>query len=77
MGSEDYVYSIRALRNELNTIKKQLVSISGGIRSDFSGIGNEKCADYLDALISRCEQMDRRLINVEITPRPTMESRNE
>lgn len=36
------------IKNELNAIIRELESISGGVRRDFVGIGNEQCAICID-----------------------------
>ncbi len=44
------------IASKLNSIIKELESIESGIRNDFQGIGNEKCADIISNVISnyRC-----------------------
>ena len=39
------------VRRELSSILNELESISGGIRNDFKGIGQEKCASAIDRVI--------------------------
>ena len=43
---------LSSIKRELNSIIRELESISAGVRSDFVGIGNEKCADCIDKVIS-------------------------
>lgn len=49
------------IEKELRSIIRELQSISDGIRRDFSGIGQERCAQCLDAVIEDCNKMKQAL----------------
>ncbi len=58
---------LRAIKNELNSIISELESISKGVRHDFEGIGNEKCADCLDKVLDKYYYVRRKLNNLDTT----------
>lgn len=47
-GARTELDSIKA---ELNSVIRELESISAGVRIDFQGIGNDKCADCIDKVL--------------------------
>lgn len=62
----------QSARNELNSIKwelrsiiKELESISDGVRKDFSGIGNEQCANCIDRVVNQYYVVQRKLNNLD------------
>ena len=57
-----------SVRHELDSIISELESISMGIRKDFKGIGNEKCAASVDTALSYYYSVRRMLNNAEIIP---------
>jgi len=57
--------SLKYCRNELQSIINELESISSGIRSSFKGLGQDKCADSLDVIISKYRYVLRKLNNVD------------
>ena len=59
---------LREIKNELSSIIQELESISNGIRKNFVGIGNERCADCIDSVIDQYKYVKRKLNNIEIPP---------
>ena len=55
-----------SIRHELDSIISELESISMGIRIDFKGIGNEKCAATIDTALSYYYSVRRMLNNYEL-----------
>lgn len=49
------------IKNELNAIIRELESISGGVRRDFVGIGNEQCAICIDRVIGQYRDVESKL----------------
>ena len=54
-----------SIKRELNSIINELESISDGVRKDFVGIGNEKCADCIDRVVSNYYAVRRKLNNLD------------
>lgn len=55
---------ISAIRGELSSIIRELEGISRGIRTEFSGIGNEQCANCIDRVIDKYYYVEKKLNNV-------------
>lgn len=58
------LYSIKM---ELNSIIRELESVSYGVRRDFTGIGSNICADKVDNAIRQYRQVARLLNNIDTT----------
>lgn len=56
---------LNSIKNELNSIIKELEAISSGVRNDFTGIGNEKCADCIDRVLNQYYAVKRKLNNLD------------
>jgi len=56
---------LNQIKAELNAIIRELESISDGVRSDFSGIGNDRCADCIDSVINTYLKVKRQLANMD------------
>lgn len=56
---------LNSIKSDLRNILTELRSISQGVRTDFSGIGNDRCADVLDNVISQYEYVQRKLNNID------------
>lgn len=56
---------LNSIKRELNSIISELESISNGIRKDFTGIGNEKCADCIDRVLNQYYYVRRKLNNLD------------
>lgn len=56
---------LASIKRELNSIISELESISRGVRSDFTGIGNEKCADCIDRVLNQYYYVRRKLNNLD------------
>lgn len=50
---------------ELNSIIAELENISYGVRSNFKNIGNERCADCIDNVLSQYYTVRRKLNNID------------
>jgi len=46
-------YELESIKGELNSIISELEDISRGVRKDFVGIGNDKCADCIDRVLNQ------------------------
>ena len=55
---------LNSIMNELRSIILELESISKGVRNDFVGIGNDKCADCIDRAIEQYNGVYRNLNNI-------------
>lgn len=56
---------LASIKRELNSIISELESISNGVRNDFTGIGNEKCADCINRAINQYCYVRRKLNNLD------------
>lgn len=56
---------LESIKAELNSIIKELEDISGHIRHDFVGIGNDKCANCIDKILSNYYTVKRKLNNMD------------
>ncbi len=56
---------LSSIQRELNSIISELESISSGVRSNFEGIGNEKCADCIDRALNQYYSVRSRLYNMD------------
>lgn len=54
-----------SIKRELDSIIDELESISMGIRNNFTGIGNEKCAASIDKIISHYYDFRCQLNNID------------
>lgn len=57
--------TLNSCRSELRSIIQELQSIEDGIRSEFVGIGQDKCANCIDNTVSKYQYVLRRLNNVD------------
>ncbi len=55
---------LSSIISELYSIIRELESISYGVRNDFVGLGNDKCADCIDRVISQYYYVKRVLNNI-------------
>ena len=56
---------LAAIKRELSSINRELESISAGVRKDFVGIGNDKCADCIDRVTNNYYTVQRKLNNLD------------
>lgn len=56
---------LASIKGELNSIISELESISSGVRGDFVGIGNDKCADCIDQVLNQYYYVRRKLNNLD------------
>lgn len=65
---KSYSYAeLAAIKRELNSIISELESISMGLKNDFKGIGNEKCASSIDRVLSHYYSVRKKLNNIDTT----------
>lgn len=57
---------LQSIQNELQSIMRELGNIEDGIRYEFSGISNDKCANRLSEAKRQCEANLRRLYSAKI-----------
>lgn len=58
-------YELNDIIYELESIISELESISYGVRYDFKNIGNNKCSDCIDRVISNYYTVLRKLKNMD------------
>ena len=56
---------LNSIKAELNSIIRELEDISRGVRRDFAGIGNDRCADCIDRVLNQYYQVRRKLNNLD------------
>lgn len=61
---------LESIKRELSSIISELEDISQGIRKDFVGIGNLRCAACLDSVISNYRRARKKLYNLDISAVP-------
>lgn len=66
MGSNTN-YELDLIKNELNSIIRELNDISTNVRYGFKGIGSEKCADCISSVVNQYNYAQRKLSNVNTT----------
>jgi uncharacterized membrane protein YgcG len=54
-----------AIKRELWSIIKELEDISTGVRKDFAGIGNDKCADAINIVVNQYYTVYKKLNNID------------
>lgn len=57
--------TLNSCRNELRSIINELHAIEDDIRHQFSGVGQEHCADCLETVINKYRYVLNRLNNVD------------
>lgn len=58
---------LESIKRELNSIIKELESISYGVQNDFTGIGNDKCAECINSVLNQYYFVRRKLNNLDTT----------
>lgn len=56
---------LASIKRELNSIISELESISSSVRSNFTGIGNDKCADCIDKALKQYYRARKKLNNLD------------
>lgn len=77
-------YELYLIKKELQDIINELLSISNGVKLDFNGVGNEKCADslvraanhYMDVR-SKLDKMDLSELSDEFKAKKRAEEQRE
>lgn len=57
---------VNAMINELHSIITELSDISRGLRTEFQGIGSERCASSIDTVIGNCATVKSKLQNMDM-----------
>ena len=57
---------VKAMINDLNSIIAELSEIANGLRSEFEGIGTERCATSVESVISNCRTVRSKLQNMNL-----------
>lgn len=60
-----HIDELTSIRNELGSIISELENISAGIRREFTGIGNDRCAASIDKVVSQYYSAYRKLNNID------------
>ena len=53
------------IKEDLNAIIRELEGISSGVRSDFLNVGNDKCANSIDSVITKYRYVKTKLNNMD------------
>lgn len=56
---------LASIKRELNSVISELEEISAGVRNDFVGIGNERCADCINRILNQYYVVRRKLNNLD------------
>ncbi|MEE0863272.1 MAG: hypothetical protein U0L79_09845 [Lachnospiraceae bacterium] len=56
---------LESIKTELGSIIKELESISSGIKTDFVGIGNDRCASKIDKVIEQYYKVQKKLNGID------------
>ncbi len=56
---------LASIKRELNSVISELEEISAGVRNDFVGIGNERCADCINRVLNQYYVVRRKLNNLD------------
>ena len=56
---------LASIKRELDSIIRELDDISGGIRRDFVGIGNDQCSNCIDRVTNQYRWVKRKLDNMD------------
>ena len=56
-----------SIKTELNKIISELERISGGVRKDFIGVGNDKCSDCINSVIRQYYVVKNKLNSVDVS----------
>ena len=59
--------TLNSCRKELHAILRELKILEEGIRTSFSGIGQDRCADCLESVIERYQMLLNNLDQVDPT----------
>ena len=59
-------YELYQIKTELQSIIDELYNISGGIKSDFEGIGNIQCSNSIINVIKQCETAKTKLNSMNL-----------
>ena len=57
---------VNSIISELNSIISELSSISAAMKTEFKGIGSEKCAESINSVIANCKKAKKSLSNMNM-----------
>lgn len=57
--------SLDSIKAELQSIINELESVAYGVRKDFSGIGNDKCAQSIEAAADKLKRAKKQLNQID------------
>ncbi|MBQ1821533.1 MAG: hypothetical protein II117_08030 [Clostridia bacterium] len=57
---------VRSMIGELNSIIGELTDIANGLKTQFQGIGSERCAQSIESVISNCAVVKSKLQNMDM-----------
>lgn len=57
---------VNSIISELNSIINELNSISAAMKTEFKGIGTEKCAESINSVIANCKKAKKSLSNINM-----------
>ena len=58
---------VNSIISELNSIINELNSISTAMKTEFKGIGSEKCAESINSVTANCKKAKSKLSNMNMT----------
>ena len=58
---------VNALASQLTALVSKLEDVSSGLKTGFSGIGNERCAQSIDSAIKDCRTVISKLKNMNMS----------
>lgn len=58
---------LEAIKREISSIISSLNDVAYGVRNDFCGIGNERCADSIQSVINKYTYVKRTLDGIDTT----------
>lgn len=65
--STNYENELLQIKNELRRVIRELDDIANGVRYDFAGIGNARCADCITNQTARYRRALRKLEDINIS----------
>lgn len=60
-------YELYLIKEELRKIINELSAVSTGVRYNFSGIGNDRCANTIDLVIEQYKTVSKKLAKIDTT----------
>lgn len=60
-------YELESIKRELQSIINELDSISNGVKRNFAGIGNDRCASSISSIANDYRYVKKRLDRIDTT----------